>query len=96
MALHGDDNYERKLRPLYDALDARSYKVIAVGRRSTVDGAILRQAKCCRHPPPAAAARHCLLPPASLACAPCSLLSPHLPSYTYLTRSKPSSWLMRP
>ncbi|EFN56700.1 hypothetical protein CHLNCDRAFT_144070 [Chlorella variabilis] len=26
MALHGEEAYERKLRPLYDALDARSYK----------------------------------------------------------------------
>ena len=33
MALHGDENYERKLRPLYDALDARTYKVRAAWQR---------------------------------------------------------------
>lgn len=28
MALHGEDAYERKLRVVYDALDARSFKVM--------------------------------------------------------------------
>jgi hypothetical protein len=42
MALHGNDAYERKLRPLYDALDARSWKVGL---------ALPRAANYCRHQP---------------------------------------------
>lgn len=38
MALHGDETFERKLRPLYDALDARSWKARSAsgGRRHAV------------------------------------------------------------
>lgn len=45
--LHGDDNYERKLRPVYDALDARSWKVSCLGTPMRV------------HP----RRRHCRCPP---------------------------------
>ena len=74
MALHGDENYERKLRPLYDALDARSYKVRAMGTTPPVMGpvAAAQILPPPARPPPGAgqlnACRHPLHPPPAPPC----------------------------
>jgi hypothetical protein len=90
MALHGDENYERKLRPLYDALDARTYKVRAVGTTAAAMAPVAAlQCRRCptrRLPPcrlPRTAERAPASPPSSL-----------LPSP--VTCSKLSNWQTRP
>lgn len=50
--LHGDENYERKLRPIYDALDARSWKVIPSDAPMRVLSAAAASAAAATRPAP--------------------------------------------